>query len=371
MEKTPFHKQSLQLKNIPGIFLIVCLVGITYFLYEMIAPFLPVVIVAAVLTAAFYPLYKIFVKLFRGRKTIASIVMCLLMIVVIIVPLTVFIMYLANEALNAYTLLDQKMQAGTIDSYFSMNKGSFLYNIKMRLAPIININPVYMKAEITDVAKNISTFLVDKSAELLKNATTMIIGFLFTLFTMYFFFKDGYVLIQKAVHLLPLPDRYEKVLLTKLSQTTRSIFQGIFATAIAQGFMAGIGFWIAGVPNAALWGTLSGFFSMVPYIGTAVIWLPASIVLLTSGHVSSGVFLIIWGLFIVSTIDNIVRAFVIGGGIKTYPLLVFFVVFGGFITFGFPGILYGPLVLTVFLSLLDIYKMEYAKVLDGMSDENK
>jgi predicted PurR-regulated permease PerM len=198
MEKTPFHKQSLQLKNIPGIFLIVCLVGITYFLYEMIAPFLPVVIVAAVLTAAFYPLYKIFVKLFRGRKTIASIVMCLLMIVVIIVPLTVFIMYLANEALNAYTLLDQKMQAGTIDSYFSMNKGSFLYNIKMRLAPIININPVYMKAEITDVAKNISTFLVDKSAELLKNATTMIIGFLFTLFTMYFFFKDGYVLIQKA-----------------------------------------------------------------------------------------------------------------------------------------------------------------------------
>src|SRR3989339_1273567 len=132
MEKTPFHKQSLQLKNIPGIFLIVCLVGITYFLYKMIAPFLPVVIVAAVLTAAFYPLYKVFVKLFRGRKTIASIVMCLLMIVVIIVPLTVFIMYLANEALNAYTLLDQKMQAGTIDSYFSMNKGSFLYNIKMR-----------------------------------------------------------------------------------------------------------------------------------------------------------------------------------------------------------------------------------------------
>ncbi|HBB02204.1 MAG: hypothetical protein US89_C0002G0048 [Candidatus Peregrinibacteria bacterium GW2011_GWF2_38_29] len=372
MEKTPFNKQSLQLKNIPGIFLILCLAGVTYFLYQVISPFLPVVIVAAVLTAAFHPFYKIFVKLFRGRKSIASIVMCLLMIVVIIVPLIVFIMYLANEALSAYALLEQKMQSGAIDSYFSStSKGGLLYDIKARLAPIMKIEPTYMKSAITDVAKNISNFLVDKSAELLKNATTMLIGFIFTLFTMYFFFKDGEVLIQKAVHLLPLPNKYEKILLSKLSQTTRSIFQGIFATAIAQGFMAGIGFWIAGVPNAALWGTLAGFFSMLPYIGTATIWLPASIVLLTSGHVSSGVFLILWGLFIVSTVDNVVKAFVIGGGMKTYPLFVFFVVFGGFLAFGFPGILYGPLVLTVFLSLLDIYKMEYAKVLDGMSDEKK
>lgn len=371
MEKNLFHRQSLQLKNIPGVFLIFSLVVITYFLYVIVEPFLPVVIVAAVLAAAFYPFYKAFVKLFRGRRGIASILMCFIMILVIIVPLIVFIMFLANEVLSAYGLLQQKLQSGALDSYLNWSPGGILYDLKTRLAPIIKIDPAYVKSTITDVAKNLSMFLVDKSTSLIKDATTMVVGFIFTLFTMYFFFKDGEIIIQKAVHLLPLPNKYEKVLLSKLSQTTKSIFHGIFATSIAQGFVAGIGFWIAGIPNAALWGTLAGFFSMLPYVGSSIIWLPASIILMTSNHIASGVFLIIWGLFIISTIDNIVRAFVIGGGMKTYPLFVFFVVFGGFLAFGFPGILYGPLVLTVFMTLLDIYRMEYAKVLDGMSDKNE
>lgn len=364
------HKnQSLQLKNVPGYFLIFALIVVFYFLYEVIAPFLPVVIFAAVLSAAFYPLYKRLNNFLRGRKTIASISMCLLVVLVVIVPLTVFIMFLASETLSAYTLLEQKIQAGALDPYLKWEQGGTFYDLRMKLAPIIKIDPVYVKATITDVAKNISTFLVNKSADMLKNATTIVLGFIFTLFTLYFFFRDGDQLMQKIIHLLPLPQKYEKVLLKRLSVTTKSIFYGIFATAIAQGLMAGIGFWIAGIPNAALWGTLAGFFSMLPYIGSSIIWIPAAIILMVSDHLSSGIFLLLWGLFVISIVDNVVRAFIIGGGTKSYPLLAFFVVLGGFLAFGFPGILYGPLILTVCMAVLEIYKMEYAKMLDGMDGD--
>lgn len=368
MENHKSKDHTLQLKNIPGYFLIFCLVLAFYFLYELIGPFLPVVIFATVLTATFFPLYRKLKSFLGDRSVIASILMCLLVILVVIVPLIIFIMFLANEALNAYALLEQKIRSGSMDPLFAAERGWF-YALKIKLSPIINLDPAYIKSTITDVAKNMSTVVVSRSADLLKNATSIVIGFVITLFALYFFFKDGEDLVQKIIHILPLPQKYEKILMKKLSVTMTSILYGIFATAIAQGFMAGIGFWIAGIQNAALWGTVAGFFSMLPYIGGSIIWVPAAAILIASDHVSAGIFLILWGLLVVSTVDNIVRAFVIGGGIKTHPLLIFFVVFGGFLAFGFPGILYGPLILTVAMTLLDIYKMEYAKMLDGMDGD--
>jgi len=367
MEKHP-KEISLQLKNIPGYFLLLCIIVVFYFLYEIISPFLPVAIFAAVLAAAFFPLYVKLRDFLRGRSSIASIIMCLMVIIAVIVPLVIFIMFLANETLSAYTLLENKLQSGALDDLLKRDTG-WVYELKKTLAPIIKLDPAYIKSTIADVAKNMSTFLVSKSADVVKNATSIIIGFVVTLFALYFFFKDGKILVQKAVHIMPLPKKYETVLIKKLFVTTKTIFYGIFATAIAQGLMVGIGFWIAGIQNSALWGTLAGFLSMLPYIGSSIIWVPASIILVASDHLSSGIFLFLWGLFVVSTIDNVVRAFVIGGGMKMHPLLIFFVVFGGFLAFGFPGIIYGPLILTIAMSLLDIYKMEYAKLLDGMDED--
>ncbi|MBI5152641.1 AI-2E family transporter [Candidatus Peregrinibacteria bacterium] len=359
---------SLQVKNIPGYFLVFCIVIVFYFLYEIVAPFLPVAIFAAVLTAAFFPLYSRLRNFLGGRKSISALLMCLLVIIVVVVPIVVFILFLANETLSVYGLLEQKVQSGAMDSLLQADKG-FLYQLKIKLAPIIKLDPAYLKSGITDVAKSISSLLVSKSADMLKNATTLVVEFIVTLFALFFFFRDGESLVQMIIHLMPLPQKYERILVKKLSATTKSIFYGIFATALAQGLMAGIGFWIAGVQNAALWGTLAGFFSMLPYIGSSIIWFPAGLILIGADHTSSGVFLLLWGLFVVSTIDNVVRVFVIRGGIKAHPLLVFFVVFGGFLAFGFPGILYGPLILTIAMMFIEIYRMEYAKMLDGMDSD--
>jgi predicted PurR-regulated permease PerM len=138
---------------------------------------------------------------------------------------------------------------------------------------------------------------------------------------------------------------------------------GIFLTSIVQGIIGGIGFAIAGIPHALFWGTAIALFSLIPVVGTSVVWVPASLILIATGNLTSGIFLFCWGILIVSTVDNFLRAFLIGGRTNTNQLLMFLSVFGGIGMFGLVGVIFGPLILTLFFAFLHIYELEYDKVL--------
>ena len=143
----------------------------------------------------------------------------------------------------------------------------------------------------------------------------------------------------------------------------KAIIIGGFLTGIIQGLVGGIGFAIAGIPNVFFWTAMMAFASFVPLIGTTLIWLPASIILIASGDYTWGIFLLIWGLVVISVVDNLVRPYLVGGKAHTYPLLTFFVILGGIFTMGFTGIIVGPMVLMAFMAFLHIYEAEYVKVL--------
>jgi len=179
--------------------------------------------------------------------------------------------------------------------------------------------------------------------------------------------------------------KHERYIMNRLKATTHAVVFGQIIVAAIQGFLGGLGFLIVGLPNPILWGTLMGFMALIPMIGTAVIWVPAGIYMVLQGlnsgqfigwigpehSVLAGVILLVYGVLIVSSIDNVLRPMIIGERAKLHPALVFLGVLGGLQIFGILGIILGPIVLGVFVTFVDIYELEKANSLNGNKKTKK
>lgn len=353
----------LFIEKLPGYFLILCLLAAMYFLLGVVSPFITVIAVSAVLTITFYPIFRKLEKLFKGRKALASAITCAIVIFVLILPITVFILLMASEGVTAYEAIRMKVESGFFDKYLQWSQGGVFYDLKNQIDPVINLESLDIKSSIVNAAQNVSTFLVSQTTNLIKSLSTLILGFVMLLFSMFFLFKDGDKLVERIGYLSPLPAKYEVQLFKKLKDMVNAIIVGGFFTAMIQGALCGIGLAIAGVASPVFWGAVAMFLAFVPMIGTALVWIPAAIVMFISGEYQWGIFLIIWGVALVGTIDNFLKPMLIGKKANTYPLLIFFVVLGGIFTMGFKGLIVGPLVLMAFMSLLHVYEIEYSKIL--------
>jgi len=351
------------LDKLPAYFLIFCLVLFFVFLFQILAPFITVIFVAAVLSIAFYPLYNRIRTFFRGWERSASFVTCLIVILITVVPLTVFTILMAGEAVETYEVIQQKVDSGVFDKYLQWQNGGFFYDLNERVKFVIDLEKIDIKKTVVDMAQSLSTFLVSQTAAFVKSISSLLLNFFIMLFSMFYFFKDGKRLTEKIKAMSPLPSLYEAQLFAKITAMSKAIMLGVFLTAILQGLAGGIGFVIAGISNPVFWGTAMAFFSLVPLVGTAIIWVPAAIVLAILGSYWAGLFVLIWGVVVIGMVDNVARPYLIGGKAHTYPLLTFFVILGGVWTMGLKGVIIGPLVLMILMSFLHIYESEYSKVL--------
>jgi len=355
------------IKNFPGYFLVFCIVVSAWFLMGVFRPFFTILILAAILATAFYPLYKRLLKTFKARARLASITMCFLVLVLIVVPLIIFILLLGRQAFDTYSFIQTQVHNGVLDSYIKWQPGGMIYDslgvIRNDIGKTVDFNSLDLKTGITESAQIVSSWLAGQSAAILKGFGGLLLSFFILIFALYYFFKDADLIIKKIMILSPLPKEYELELFKKFKEISLATLYGIFLTSIAQGIIGGIGFVIAGIPNALFWGTAIAVFSLVPMVGTSLVWLPASVIMIATGHVQAGIFLFLWGLLVVSTVDNFLRAFLIGGRTKTNQLLTFLSVFGGIGMFGLVGVIFGPLILTLFFTFLHIYELEYDRVL--------
>lgn len=375
MEKKKLHiadvapQKAMILEKLPAYFLILCLALSFLFLFQIISPFFTVIFLAAVLSIVFYPLYKKVLKLFRGWEGVASLVTCLLVLLITVVPIVIFTLLMAGEAKDTYELIRVQISSGVFDKYLQWAPGGFFYDLlynsisNLKTVVEIDIENIDIKKTILDSAGYISDSLVSQATMLVESVLDLFLNFFLMLFSMYYFFKDGKRLIERAGSLSPLPSVHEAQLFSKIAAMSKAIMVGVFLTAILQGLVGGIGFAIAGISNPVLWGTAMAFFSLVPLFGTAVIWVPAAIILAILGSWGAAVFIFIWGVVVIGLIDNVARPFLIGGKANTYPLLTFFVILGGIFTMGLKGVIIGPLVLMLLMSFLHIYQAEYGKVL--------
>ena len=226
-----------------------------------------------------------------------------------------------------------------------------LWDLREQLDGVIDVDSIDIKGSIIAAIQFVASFLAGQSAKITAGFVWFFISFFIMLFALYYLFKDGKDIVKYLMVISPLPDKYEIQLFNKFKEISMATLFGIFLTSLIQGIIGGIGFAIAGIPNALFWGTAIAIFSIIPVFGTAIVWLPASLILFVSGNSFGGIFLFLWGLLLVSTVDNFLRAYLIGERTKSNQLLIFLAVIGGVIMFeGLVGVIFGPLILTLFFA---------------------
>jgi len=339
-------------------FLIALIVGIGYLVFQMIAPFLSAIAWAIVLVILFHPIYRRLVGWMRNPN-VAALLSCLLVLAVVIAPATLIVMRLIGELIAAYRLLEERFAQGTW-GLLDPGRARILEHSLQWLAPYADLSELNLRAFILNNLQRLSGYLAARSAAVVRHFSSFVFNLGLVIFTTYFLFRDGPTLMVKFKRAIPLPESETEEIVTRMQEMIHATLYGGVAVALAQGTLGGIAFWIVGLPSPAIWGATMFFFSFLPVVGAAIIWIPAAIVLLAQGNVGKGIFLLLWGTFAISTVDNIIRPWVIGGRTRLPMLLIFFSVLGGVKVFGFIGLVLGPVVLSIGLTLLEIFRRKLA-----------
>lgn len=175
---------------------------------------------------------------------------------------------------------------------------------------------------------------------------------------MLFFFVEGKNMAEKLVLWSPLPNKYDLEIIRKFRRVSQTTLISIFVMALSQGILGGLGFLIIGWPFIFT-AIIIAFLSLIPYIGSAIFYIPAAIYLIISGQVWQGLFVIIWCWFIINNVNEIIRAHIIKGRAEVNPIFIIFSIIGGISWFGFWGIIIGPLIVALAITIFHIYELEY------------
>jgi predicted PurR-regulated permease PerM len=321
---------------------------------SMIRSFLMAIFVAGIFSALARPFYKRFERWYGGRSVPASLSTLVVIVFVVIIPLGTLMGIVTAQAIKVGQTVtpwvqEQISQPGEFHELLSSLP---FYD---ELAPYRET--IWRKAG--ELIGNISRFLIGS----LSTATMGAVNFFFMVFvllyTMFFFLMDGDKLLSKILYYLPLQDQDEQRMLQKFTSVTRATLKGTAVIGILQGGLAGMAFWVVGIPSSVFWGTIMAVLSIIPGIGTALVWGPAVIILAAGGNFLKAGGLAIFCALVVGSIDNVLRPILVGKDTQMHELMIFFGTLGGIIMFGVMGIIIGPIVAALFITIWDIYGVAF------------
>ena len=317
-------------------------------------PFLLSIFLAFILATLFSKTNKRLTRKLKGHKAWSSFLMCLWVITILIIPFFIITALMISEADS----LIQEMQYKNISINLDVVKSwpiinNFDFNQTLQSTDGFN--------QITKSAGNISNYLFSMVKAIYKGTSNFIFILVVCFFALYYFFKDGNRILKKIMDLSPLPSDQERELFEKFNTMTIATIKGTLIIALIQGILMGITFWIAGVQAPTLWGLFTALISIIPLLGAFLIWLPVGLVLLALNYYWQGIFVLVIGAVVISSIDNFLRPKLIEGQTSLHPLLVFLATIGGIVFFGPLGFVVGPVLVTLLIALLEIYQTGHVK----------
>jgi len=342
-------------------FLLFCLILVLLFGYLVLRPFLNIFILALVIATITYPVYGRILRLTGSRENLSSLLTIVFVVLVLIIPSLLLLGLLAGESVQVYGWINEKVQNGALEQSVVQRTA----DLQERFFPKLDLERLDVGQKLTALAGTLSGFMVKVSTSALKGITSTIWQFFLMLFALFYFYKDGPGFLRWMMHLTPLPGSLEREIAEKFKEVSESAFFGTFLTALAQGFLGGLGFLIVGLPPL-VWGVLMAFLSLIPMVGTFLVWGPAAILLMASDRLGAGIFLVIWGVVVVGLSDNVLRPLLMKGKSQLHPLLIFFSLIGGMIAFGALGILLGPLAIVLVIAMLRAYEEAAGPFLEYM-----
>jgi predicted PurR-regulated permease PerM len=327
-----------------------------YLFYRILLPFLQPILWAVFLALVLFPAHRKLQRLLRRGGFLPAMVMTVLVTLVIVLPFSVLMVSLGQEAGDAYHAFEEMIQTGRLKATLEQAKElPVLKQILSRLDQTFNLSSLEPIDFILKNLRQISAVLLSQSSKILKGVSGFLIAFFFTLLSLYYLFKDGERLFDGLKGILPIPPRERDLLIGRFRDMVNATVFGGLLIALIQGLLGGMAFWVLGIASPLLWGTAMALFSFIPLGGTALIWIPAALILIILGAVAKGIILLAIGVFIISSVDNLLRPLVVGVKTHIHPLLLFFTVIGGIQVFGMIGVITGPLIASLCLTLIEIY----------------
>ena len=355
---------------LPLLFLVVIFLS-----YLVVKPFLLVIAGAAILAYVSYPLYLFFEKRLQQRY-LSGLLVLFVLFVLLTVPLVLTLNVLVDQALDTYQAAKTAFPLAQDFFHCSQDRTTLFCSGYEKVIGILGEDQFTQMFH--ETIATVTSYISRTSYTFLRSLPTKILDFGILFFLTFFFLVDLKKVLKSVRLLFPLHIDHETYIVKRLKDTTHAVVFGQIVTAMIQGLLGGIGFALFGLSNPVLFGILMMFFALIPMVGTALVWLPASIYMVVTGYaqgsfwalsgpgysVLGGGLFFLWGLLVVGTIDNVIKPKLIGDKAKLHPAVVFLGVFGGLQIFGFLGILLGPILLAIFFTFLDILEKEHRGVID-------
>lgn len=331
------------------------LIIVTLLFGWVLQPFFGAILWAAVIAIVFHPLQVRWAPRFGKRKNLLALSVLALCTLIVILPLLGIAASLAQEGTAFY----QKVHSGEIDlnTYVDRVKGSVpaLQNLLGRFG--VDLGNV--QQQLTSAATEASRYLTTQALSFGQNTAQFLVAFTLMLYITFFFLRDGEALVRLLIRALPLGDERERLLLRKIGEVTNATVKGNLVVASVQGALGGFIFWVLDVQAALLWAVVMAFASLLPSVGSALIWGPVAVYFLATGATWQGIVLIAFGAGVIGLVDNLLRPILVGRTTQIPDYLVLLSTLGGIAIFGLNGFVLGPLIAGIFIVFWGIFIREF------------
>ncbi|HEY5808184.1 MAG TPA: AI-2E family transporter [Povalibacter sp.] len=330
---------------------VTCLV-LAFALYQIIAPFIGPLMWAIFIAFLLYPLHVRLTRRLRNRPQTSALILTLLVLALLLGPLTALSAAFASQVGDLLRDVQSRLTDQAQGNVLDFANVPWIQTVLNWLDSVAGIDPVQLRQWIQEGANQGLHWLASMGGKVFLGALGTAAGFVLTIFMLFFFVRDGKGMFEDARELIPMTEDYKTRLFDHLAAVTRAMVLGTGVTALIQGTLVGIAFLIVGLPSPLVFAVIAVFASLLPFGGTALVWVPAAIVLAAQGHWGQTIFMVIWGVLLVSLVDNVVRPMMVSGRANVGTLTVFIGVLGGLAAFGAIGLFLGPVVLALAIALL-------------------
>lgn len=344
--RVPVHGAAIGARQV-----VVLALGIaaTYLIGLLLWPFLPAIVTSAALAALVYPAHQRVEERLR-HPDLAAFVDTTIVFFAILLPVVALSFVLVGELRTGIEEVTRQMSG-------MLAPGSGLREWMERAGGHLGLDPDQVSGQLGEQMQQVPSILADRTLSFLSGLGGWLLQAGTAVFTLYFMLRDGDSLVEMTRWLIPLDQEYTDRLLHRAREVTYATMYGNVVVAAVQGALVGGVFWLAGLSAAALWGTITAALSLLPVVGAPLVWVPAGIILMSGGRVGTGLAVLAFGFFVVSTVDNWLRAVLVSDRAQLHPLVVFFSVLGAVFVFGAVGIFVGPVLFVVGLSLIETARL--------------
>lgn len=326
---------------------ILAVVVVLVLAFMIIRPFLIAIISAAVLAYLFYPVYRYLLKHLPGflpKETLAALITVLLIILIVLLPMISITGILTHEIRNGYFFFEKIVTSPD----FSFD-----------LPPLITERV----GDISQYKEQIANFggqLIGWLQAVVTAIPNVVLNIFIVIFSVYFFLKGGKNIYAFLKDFFPLPEGRYRQIFVRFDDLSRGMILGQIVVGIVHGFVSWAAYAVLGVPNPVLWAFLTAIISIIPVLGAGLVWFPVAVYLFISGYAAGaywkGIALFVYGLLVMTTIDNVLKPKIIGERARIHPLIILFGILGGIQLIGLPGIIIGPLILALLDVVMGIFR---------------